>query len=85
MKSHGGRVADVARRLDLLARQPAAVGEGEFEFVAVELRLGRAEAGRDLRQLDLADARQLVADLIGLEAQPKCSQNASARRGDFFT
>ena len=69
VESHGRRVADVARRLDLLARQPAAVGEGEFEFVAVELRLGRAEAGRDLRQLDLADARQLVADLIGLEAQ----------------
>ena len=69
MKSHGGRIADVARRLDLLARQPAAVGEGEFEFVAVKPGLLRTQTGRDLRQCDLADARQLVAHLLGLEAQ----------------
>ena len=69
MESHGRGIADVARRCDLLARQPAAVGEGEFELVAIELRLRRAEAGRDLGQFDLADARQLIADLFGLEAQ----------------
>ncbi len=63
------RVADVRTALDLLARQPAAVGEGEFELVAVELRPGRPQARGDLGQGDLADAGQLVAHLIGLEAQ----------------
>ena len=69
VESHGRRVADVARGLDLLARQPAAAGEGEFEFVAVELRMRRAQAGRDFGQGDLADARKLIANLLGFEAQ----------------
>ena len=56
----GRRVAVSPADSICLARQPAAVGEGEFEFacggncVSAEPR-----AGRDLRQLDLADARQL--------------------------
>ena len=61
--------ADLAARPDLLAREPATVGEGEFELVAVELCAGRAQTRRDFGQRDPADARQLVADLFGLEAQ----------------
>ena len=61
--------ADVGSAFDLLARQPAAVGKGEFEFVAVELRLRRAQAGGNLRQGYFADAGQLVAHLSGLEPQ----------------
>ena len=69
MESERGRGIEVRPALHLFARQPAAVGEGEFEFVAVKPGLLRPQTGRDLRQCDLADARQLVAHLLGLEAQ----------------
>ncbi len=69
VESRGGRGLDGLAGLHLLAGQPAAVGEGVFEFVAVEPRLGRPEAGGHLGQLDLADAGELVAHLAGLEAQ----------------
>ena len=69
MESERGRGIEVRPALHLFARQPAAVGEGEFELVAVKPGLLRPQTGRDLRQCDLADARQLVAHLLGLEAQ----------------
>ena len=69
MESERGRGIEVRPALHLFARQPAAVGESEFEFVAVKPGLLRTQTGRDLRQCDLADARQLVAHLLGLEAQ----------------
>ena len=45
VESHGRRGVEIGAAFDLLARQPAAVGEGELQFVAVETRLGRAQAG----------------------------------------
>ena len=69
MEPQRGRGADIRTALDLLARQPPAVGEGEFEFVAVELRPGRPQARGDFGQGDLADAGQLVVHLPGFEAQ----------------
>ena len=54
---------------DLLVGHPAPVGEGELQLVAVVARVGRAQAGADFGQFDLADPGQLVADLLGLEAQ----------------
>ena len=66
----GGRSGlDVAAGRHFLVREPPPVGEGEFELVAVELRLRRTHARGDLGQSDLADARQLIAHLVGLEAQ----------------
>ena len=56
-------------RRDLLVREPAFVGEGELQFVAVEGLFRRAQTRAHLGQLDLADAGELVAHLAGLEAQ----------------
>lgn len=69
MEPHGGSRLDIASGRHLFAREPPAVGKGELEFVAVELRTGRAEAGCDFGQLDLPDTRQLVANLRRLEGQ----------------
>ena len=69
MESQRGAGVDVASGGDLLVGHPAARCEGEFQLVAVELRLGRGEAGADGGQLDLADAGELVAHLLGLEAE----------------
>ena len=48
---------DVSARGDLLARQPAAVGEGELEFVAVESGLFRAD---DFAQLINRNTREVL-------------------------
>ena len=65
MESQRGAGVDVASGGNLLVGHPAARCEGEFQLVAVELRLGRGEAGADGGQLDLADAGELVAHLYG--------------------
>ena len=69
VESKGRALFDVAACGNLVVGEPAAVGEGEFELVAVELRAGRSEARFYLGQGDLAYACQLVAHLFGLEAQ----------------
>ena len=69
VEAHGGRGVELRTGGHLLVGEPAAVGEGEFELVAVELRAGRPQAGGNLGQFDLADARELVAHLLALEAQ----------------
>ena len=69
MESQRGAGVDVASGGDLLVGHPAARCEGEFQLVAVELRAGRPQAGGNLGQFDLADARELVAHLLGLEAE----------------
>ena len=69
VESQRGSAFDVAARRDLLVREPAFVGEGELQFVAVEGLFRRAQTRAHLGQLDLADAGQLVAHLLGLEPQ----------------
>ena len=55
--------------LKLLLRQVALVGTAEVQFVAVLLGLHRAEDGPELGQLNLADACQLIEDLLLLEPE----------------
>ncbi len=62
-------IGDLALFGDLLVGQPAPLGEGELELVAVKPGSGRRQARGDFGQLDLADAGQLVAHLPGFEAQ----------------
>ena len=69
MEPHGRRSVERRTALHLLACQPAAVSKGEFQFVAVEARRRRTQAGGDLRELDLPDPGQLVTHLRRFEAQ----------------
>ena len=61
MESQAGLAGEPA--VDLLAGEPALVGGGVFEFVAVAGRLVRAEDGGEGRHLEVADAGELVVDL----------------------
>ena len=69
METHGRPGRNLPARRHLLVREPAAVGKGEFELVAVELRPRGAQAGGDFGQFELPDTRELVADLRLLLAQ----------------
>ena len=69
VESQGRRSLQVGAARHLLAREPAAVGEGELQLVAVELRRGGAEAGGDFGKLEPPDAGQLVADLRPLQCE----------------
>ena len=62
-------IGDLALFGDLLVGEPAPLGEGELQLVAVKTGFGRGQAGRDFRQLDLTDTGKLVAHLLGLETQ----------------
>ncbi len=69
VESEGRRSLQVGTRGHLLEGEPTAIGKGKFELVAVVARLGRGQTGANLGQGHLADARQLIAHLLGLEAQ----------------
>ena len=69
MESHGRCSIEIGTALNLLARQPPAVGEGKLQLVAVEARPDRTQAGGNLREFKFPDARQLVAHLCRLEPQ----------------
>ena len=69
VESERGRSLQIGTRSHLLKRQPTAVGKGKFELVAVVARLGRGQAGANLGQGNLTDAGELIAHLLGLEAQ----------------
>ena len=57
-----GHISLVLARPDLLAREPAVVGEGEFEFVAVKERFRRTQDRTDCGQFDFSDPAELVGD-----------------------
>ena len=55
--------------MDFFLCQIAFVGTAEVQLVAIFLRLHTTQDGTELRQLHLADAVQLVVDLLLLELQ----------------
>ena len=58
-----------AEGLPVFARQqPAMVREGEFQLVAVMIGLGGAQDGGDFRKIQVADAGELIDDLLLLES-----------------
>lgn len=69
MESECGSGSDFAALRNLVIRQPTAVGEREFEFIAVEQLLLRTQTRTDFGQLHLTYTRKLVAYLLGLVTQ----------------
>ena len=64
MESDGIHTIELGSGFYLFFRQPFLVGEGKFEFVAVEGRMFGTLDREDFFHLDLADARQVVDYLL---------------------
>ena len=69
VEPHGVAVGELYPTLHLLGGEPALVGEGELELVAVEGGFLRPQDGRNLGQRHLSDALQGVDHLLLLAAK----------------
>lgn len=66
MEAHGGRRGYIATLGNLLVGEPALVGKGKLELVAILACARRAETGAHLGDGEVADAHQLILDLLTL-------------------
>ena len=66
VEAHGGGRCYVARLGNLLVCQPALIGEGELELIAILACALRAETWAHLRDVEVSDAHKLILDLCGL-------------------
>ena len=64
VEAHGIHLVVLHILLHFLCGEPALVGECKLQLVAIPFRLGRTQDRRNLRQLNLADAAQIVFHLL---------------------